>query len=340
MSFVWGWLVGPARAQADADDRARARGPSGWSLGGVSRSASGRSGLALFLVAGAILGSAGWAASRWPTACSWSGSRRRSGSASSSGSTAWSARARRSSASCSYGADHLPAARHARHRRLPDRGPEPARHDAHRALAGLAGQRPLGRLRRAHGRPRGPARRPSACARPAPRSSPRLSGSVAVAARVALPPRPGRADHLVEGRAARRQPSTSARPVDRRDEHRRVAGAARPDGVRDRAPDDRSAAASTSRTRTRRRCPRLQTSGSSVRGSPGAVASSAAQVGVGEVRDVDVVADAGAVRRRVVVAEQRQRRAAPSAAARTFGMRCVSGSWSSPSASVAPATLK
>ena len=66
----------------------------------------------------------------------------------------------------------------------------------------------------------------------------------------------------------------------------------------------------------------------------------AAQVRVGEVGDVDVVADAGAVGRRVVVAEDGQRALVPRPRARTIGMRWVSGSWSSPSASVAPATLK
>ena len=55
--------------------------------------------------------------------------------------------------------------------------------------------------------------------------------------------------------------------------------------------------------------------------------------------DVDVVADAGPVRRRVVVPKTVSG-PAPAAARRTFGMRWVSGSWSSPFASVAPATLK
>ena len=64
------------------------------------------------------------------------------------------------------------------------------------------------------------------------------------------------------------------------------------------------------------------------------------QVRIGEVRDVDVVADARPVGRRVVVAEDRQGRLRPRRRARTFGIRWVSGSWSSPSASVAPATLK
>ena len=66
--------------------------------------------------------------------------------------------------------------------------------------------------------------------------------------------------------------------------------------------------------------------------SSGAVASSARRCASARSRDVDVVADAGPVGRRVVVAEERQRPARPRRRARTFGMRWVSGSWSSPSA--------
>ena len=67
------------------------------------------------------------------------------------------------------------------------------------------------------------------------------------------------------------------------------------------------------------------------------------QVGVGQIIDVDVVADARAVRRRVVVAEDRDLlRAGRAATWSTIGIRCVSGSWSSPRSpsGLAPAALK
>ena len=55
-------------------------------------------------------------------------------------------------------------------------------------------------------------------------------------------------------------------------------------------------------------------------------------VGEGQVLHVDVVADAGAVGRVVVVAEDGEGRAAgPSAASMARGIRWISGSWSSPS---------
>ncbi len=62
-----------------------------------------------------------------------------------------------------------------------------------------------------------------------------------------------------------------------------------------------------------------------------------------EVGHVDVVADRGAVRRRVVGAEDRRPgRAGPSAASIASGIRWVSGSWSSPTSpsASAPAALK
>ena len=67
------------------------------------------------------------------------------------------------------------------------------------------------------------------------------------------------------------------------------------------------------------------------------------QVGLGQVVHVDVVADAGAVGRRVVGAEDLDVR--PLARARpgcTSGIRCVSGSWSSPMvpSGAAPEALK
>ena len=187
---------------------------------------------------------------------------------------------------------------------------------------------------------RGPPRPRAARRPPTPRSSRAAAVSPRVAARVRLPPRPGRPDHLLE-RGLRGPPAEDlGGPLGRRDEHRRVAGAARPDRVGIARPTDALGRGDDlADRRTRRRCRGCRRAAPSVRASPGAVASMRAQVRVGEVRDVDVVADAGPVRRRVVVAEDRQRRAALGGG-RTFGMRCVSGSWSSPSASVAPATLK
>ena len=82
----------------------------------------------------------------------------------------------------------------------------------------------------------------------------------------------------------------------------------------------------TSRTEKPLPLPRLQ-----IRCSPGRRPPSAQQVGLGQVGDVDVVADAGAVRGRVVVAEDGDRLAAgPGATWRTSGMRCDSGSCRSP----------
>ena len=56
------------------------------------------------------------------------------------------------------------------------------------------------------------------------------------------------------------------------------------------------------------------------------------QVGFGQVVDVDVIANAGAVGRGVVVAEDRDLGPLSKATASTIGIRCVSGSWSSPNA--------
>ena len=66
--------------------------------------------------------------------------------------------------------DRVPVLRLARQRRLPDRDRQPARDDAHRPVAGLAGQRPVGGRRRARARgARSP--RPSASRPRTPRSS-------------------------------------------------------------------------------------------------------------------------------------------------------------------------
>ena len=134
--------------------------------------------------------------------------------------------------------------------------------------------RMAGRMPSRSCRPSGSRRRPRRSSRAASRGPP---GSVRVAVRVALAPGPGRADHLVERRTGGRQPRTSrARSADAT----RTGGSpARrgPDRVRDRPADagfgrgdhlaDREAAAVAE----------VADEGSSVRGSPGAVASSASR---------------------------------------------------------------
>ena len=133
------------------------------------------------------------------------------------------------------------------------------------------------------------------------------------------------------------QPEPRARLRVRGDQPRRVARAPallahRDSRARSRAARPRSPRAPSSR----RPLPRLKISW-----RPGASAvSSASRCASREVVDVDVVAHRGPVGRRVVGAEDRDVRAPPGAACRTSGIRCVSGSWSSPSAPLAPATLK
>ena len=131
-------------------------------------------------------------------------------------------------------------------------------------------------------------------------------------------PRPRRADHLVEGRRCGCQPRTSA-ARSARDEDRRVAGPARPDRVWDRPADDRSAAASTSRTQNPPPLPRLQTSG--VAPSGRRRARSPRGRGGGRRRGPRRGCSRGCRcrRGRVVVAEDRHGLAAPSAARRTSG---------------------
>ena len=75
-------------------------------------------------------------------------------------------------------------------------------------------------------------------------------------------------------------------------------------------PTSRAVASSTSRMLKPPPLPRLQTRGCVRAAVPGRGRLEREQVRVGEVRDVDVVADARPVGRRVVVAEDRQRRAA------------------------------
>ena len=110
----------------------------------------------------------------------------------------------------------------------------------HRPVAGLAGERPLGRVRRGaarrpHGR--GAASAPGPGPAPLePRARPGVA-SVAVAGRVRTAPGPGRADHLVQGRAARRPAQDLARPLVGGHQDRRIAGAAGTDRVRDRRAD-------------------------------------------------------------------------------------------------------
>ena len=58
---------------------------------------------------------------------------------------------------------------------------------------------------------------------------------------------------------------------------------------------------------------------------PGSAASMRLQVRLAEIDDVDVVADARAVRGRVVGAEQAELGLRPAAARSAFGIRCVSG---------------
>ena len=129
---------------------------------------------------------------------------------------------------------------------------------------------------------------------------------------VAGAPRPRRADHLLERRARGLPAEDLARAVDRRHERRRVAaaarrrsraGSARPStrsaACEDLADAEPAAAAEVAAPRAGRRAGRRPS-----------VASSAEPVGLGEVHDVDVVADGRAVRRRVVVAEERERVAA------------------------------
>ena len=130
-----------------------------------------------------------------------------------------------------------------------------------------------------------------------------------------------------------------ARASGRSDELRRVAGSARRLDRRHAACRRRELTVSTtSLTEWPRPVPRLI----AWLGVPRAEALERAQVRVGQIHDVDVVADRRAVRRRVVGAEHLHRRARARAAPMTSGIRCVSGSWSSPisPSGSAPAALK
>jgi hypothetical protein len=178
-----------------------------------------------------------------------------------------------------------------------------------------------------------------------------------VAGGVGDKPPPGRADHLLQGAAAGRPTQQLPRAPIRRDEGRWVTRTTRPHLVRDRVSDrglrradhvengeadpgakvaDRESAASLPRVRPRRVRPR------SVR--PSALSSRQLECGnvrVGQVLDVDVIADARPVRRRIVRPSVPNTESArrPSAAASTFGIKCVSGLCCSPLRTDAPATL-
>ena len=223
------------------------------------------------------------------------------------GCTGWSGKASQVIGQLLFGVIMLPAARLARRRRLPDRDPEPARDDAHRAwLVWPVSDRWTGSGEVAS---RPPPERLAPGRRAARASAP--AGSVAVAVRVRR--RQAQAEPIISSRVdrARRQPGPrAARALDAT----RTGGSpARrgPTACGIGRPTTRAAASSTSRTQNPSTVPRLQTSGRRPSAPPSAVARRGrlerAQVRVGEVRDVDVVADRRAVGRRVVVAEQRQR---------------------------------
>ena len=155
--------------------------------------------------------------------------------------------------------------------------------------------------------PRRPVSRPTAR-----RSTTAARPSVAVPVRVGRPPGPGGPDHRVEGRAARRPAEHLPGPGVGRHEHRRIARAARPDRVRDRPPDrglDRRQDLADGEAVRRAEVARDRRVARRARAGSRGRQQQRRQVRVGEVRDVDVVADRRPVRGRVVVAEDRQRRA-------------------------------
>ena len=166
--------------------------------------------------------------------------------------------------------------------------------------------------RRVLGRGGLPAGRRPPAPRPAP-PSPRGGRGAArprapCLAGVGLPPRPRRADHRVELEGQRGRQSRAPASRRRCHEDRRIASrreARDRDGSRARF--GASSAVSDdygSRTATD---PCVKRAITSVRGSPGAVASMAREVRLRQVLDVDVVADAGAVGGRVVGPEHGQR---------------------------------
>ena len=139
--------------------------------------------------------------------------------------------------------------------------------------------------------------------------------------RVPSSPFPGRSDHLVEGAAPGRPAEHVAGAVVRGDEDRwvaRPAGRRRRSGSVDRRPArrrprprGREKPAGTAEVEGEGATARSSSgaAGSAVRGSSGVGGLERRQVGVGEVVDVDVVADVRPVGRRVVGPEDRQRAA-------------------------------
>src|SRR5436190_12407678 len=135
------------------------------------------------------------------------------------------------------------------------------------------------------------------------RSMPGAATSIRIATRMPLSPLPGRSDHRLEVGACRSPAEDLRRSFRARHQQWRVTGPARSDRVRDRMPDDGlgsrehladgEAAGVAEVERERLVRPRV-VEGGRLEGE---------EVSVGEVGDVDVVADAGAVRRRIVIAE-------------------------------------
>src|SRR3954449_13304149 len=123
-----------------------------------------------------------------------------------------------------------------------------------------------------------------------------------------LPPRPRRPDHRLEARVLRTPAEDLRRPGGTCDQHRRVARAAWPHTERDRRPDrtfrrrddlpDRKTAAIPEVADERLIRPRV----------PGRRRLERPDVRIGQVRDMDVVADARPVDGGVVVAEEGQLR--------------------------------
>ena len=182
----------------------------------------------------------------------------------------------------------------------------------------LAGQRSLDGEWRARGR-----RRPGRCPdRLAPASAPieprsggrapRVAASGAVAARVRPAPLQRRANDLVECRSPGLPAEDLAGPLGAGDEDGRVAGPSRTHRVRDLVADEPSGRVEhLADAEAAGRCRGCRRAAVSVRAVARRGRLEREQVRVGEVRDVDVVADAGPVGRGVVVAEDRQRPARP-----------------------------
>jgi len=175
--------------------------------------------------------------------------------------------------------------------------------DADARTGGAAGRRGAGRR---------PGRLPlrlrawRAAASPAPVPSCRSAGRVAVAvpARMRRVPAPGGADDILERAEARRPAGLGPQPGARRDQHRRIAGAPRTEAMGHRPAADAGHGVDHLAHR--------------IAGAAAEIVAAAAllqpvqhaDMRLGEIGDMDIVADAGAVRRRVVRAEDGERRAA------------------------------